>query len=719
MTSQAPAPRPGPRRLARRSVATAAMVVAAATTAPTASASAAAPVPREPGTAASYDSGLAPTPYMGWNTYYGLGAPTEKEVRSVADKLVGSGLRDSGYDIVWLDGGWQADNPRDAQGRLVANPERFPSGIPALVSYLHQRGLRAGIYTDAGTYDGGKSCGLGSRGHYDDDARQFAGWKIDAIKVDFLCGIGAKLDPGPAYKELSDAVAKSGRRMLLNLCNPLTDDWGLPHTPEQDAHNTFVYAPAIADSWRTGTDIAWGTPTAGEWPNILRNMDANAWHPEAQGPGHWNDPDYLIPMRPMSDGTPELTEEESTTQFVMWAEMASPLVLGSDPRTLNPSMLATLRNPEIIRVDQDRLGVQGVRVASDDTGDVYSKVLSGRGQRAVVLLNRSDKAARRTVRFADTALGGPVAVRDLRARADRGVHTDSYTVEVPAHGTAFLKLTGADALPGTGLGERTTSDPAVARSGDTVQTFLRGPHGTLVQHTDTGHGTPYSRDLGGPVKGGILGQPAVHASADGRVDVFVRGADSRAYRRVSTGGHWGDWQSLGGQLADAPSVAFTDPGHWTLVARDGEGRITQRGPAAGWTSLDTPDGRVTYGRPSAAVDSAGRVHIAVRTASDDIWTRSRDAQGRWTDWSALGGTVSGSPTLVTVGDQVLLYARAGDYTLWQQRYRAGSWQGWSKRQEFPSAAFDGALGAAAGADGTVDAVYRGVDGTVHRTAFEQ
>jgi alpha-galactosidase len=444
-----------------------------------------------------YDSGLAPTPYMGWNTYYGLGAPTEQQVRSVADKLVNSGLRDAGYDIVWLDGGWQADNPRDADGRLVANPDRFPSGIPALVSYLHQRGLKAGIYTDAGTYDGGKSCGLGSRGHYDADARQFAAWKIDAVKVDFLCGIGAKLDPGPAFKEFSDAVAKSGRKMLLNLCNPLTDDWGLPHTPEQDAHNTYVYAPTIADSWRTGTDIAWGTPSPGQWPNILRNMDANAWHPEAQGPGHYNDPDYLIPMRQISDGSLELSQEESTTQYVMWAEMASPLVLGSDPRTLSDSMLATLRNPEIIGVDQDPLAIQGVRVASDSVGDVYSKVLVGHARRAVVLLNRSDQPALRTVQFADVGLGGPVQVRDLRARADRGAHTGSYTVEVPAHGTAFLKLTGADALPGTNLGAKATASPAVVRDGDTLTTFLRGPHGSLVQHTDAG-----VRDLGGPTKGG-------------------------------------------------------------------------------------------------------------------------------------------------------------------------------------------------------------------------
>lgn len=683
-------------------LATAISVVLAASAAPTATAD----TTVDQGAPDYYDSGLAPTPYMGWNTYYGLGAPTETEVRAVADKLVGSGLRDSGYDIVWLDGGWQADNPRDAHGRLTAHPDRFPSGIPALVSYLHRRGLKAGIYTDAGTYDGGKSCGLGSRGHYAQDARQFADWKVDAIKVDFLCGIGAQLDPGPAFKEFSDAVAKSGRRMLLNLCNPLTDDWGLPHTPEQDAHNTYAYAPTIADSWRTGTDIAWGTPSPGQWPNVLRNMDANAWHPEAQGPGHYNDPDYLIPMRRMADGQYELTQEESTTQFVMWAEMGSPLVLGSDPRTLSDSMIETLRNPEIIAVDQDPPAVQGVRVATDSVGDVYSKVLQGRGQRAVVLLNRSDQPARRTVRFADAGLGGQIRVRDLRARADRGTHSGSYTVEVPAHGTAFLKLTGAPALPGTSLGVRATASPAVVAGGGT---FFRGPSGSLVQLTDGRR-----QDLGGR----ILGQPAAYASAGGRIDVFVRGADNRAYRRVFADGRWGAWQDLGGRLTDAPSVAFTDPDRWTLFVRGSDGGTVQRGPSSGWSSLGTPGDRTTYGRPSAVVDSEGRVHVAVRTAADDVWTRSRDATGEWSGWTSLGGTVSGSPTLVAVGDAVVLYARAGDYTLWQQRFEGGAWQGWTKRQEFPSAAFEGALGAVAGAGGAVDAVFRGVDGLVHRTRFE-
>ncbi|MCT9108810.1 glycoside hydrolase family 27 protein [Streptomyces mirabilis] len=668
-----------------------------------------------------YDSGLASTPYMGWNTYYGLGAPTEDQVKKVADHLVSSGLRDSGYNIVWLDGGWQADQPRDPQtGQLVANATRFPSGIPALVTYLHKRGLKVGIYTDAGEYDGGKWCGLGSRGHYEQDARQFAGWKVDAIKVDFLCGIGAGLDPGPAFKEFSDAVAKSGRKMLLNLCNPLTDDWGMPHTPEQDAHNTFVYGPTAADSWRTGTDIAWGTPTAGEWPNILRNMDANAWHPEAQGPGHWNDPDYLIPMRKLAEGGYELTEEESTTQFVMWAEMASPLMLGSDPRTLAQSMIDTLRNPEIIAVDQDPLGIQGARVATDSVGDVYSKVLQGAGKRAVVLLNRSDQAQDRTVTFADAGLAGKVAVRDLRARASRGTFTGSYTVRVPAHGTAFLKLTGTDEAPGTQLPGRSSASPALVRDGDTLTVFTRGTDGALRAQSARGGDWATSRttDLGGPTRGRILGQPAAYASAGGRIDVFVRGTDDTAYQRVYANGHWGRWQNLGGTLTDAPTAAFAGPDDWTLFVRGADGSVWSRGPASGWTSLGAPQGRPFYGRPSAVVDDAGRLHVAVRTPDDSVWSRTRDTSGTWSDWTSLGGTTSGSPTLVASGGTVHLYARAGDYTLWTRSWTAdGGWAGWSKDTDFVSGAFDGALGAVAGPDGGVLAAYRGVDGRVHQTGL--
>lgn len=662
-----------------------------------------------------YDSGLAPTPYMGWNTYYGLGAPTEDQVKDVADHLVGSGLKGSGYDIVWLDGGWQADTPRDAQGRLVAHPDRFPSGIPALVDYLHKRGLRAGIYTDAGTYDGGKSCGLGSRGHYQQDAEQFAGWKVDAIKVDFLCGITEKIDPGPAFKEFSDAVAKSGRRMLLNLCNPLTDDWGLPHTPAQDAHNAYVYGPTTGDSWRTGTDIAWGTPTAGQWPNILRSADANAGHPEAQAPGRYNDPDYLIPMRKLDDGSLELTEEESTSQLVLWAEMGSPLVIGSDPRTLPKRMIDTLRNPEILAVDQDPLAIQGVRVASDATGDVYSKVLKGSGKRAVVLLNRSERAAERTVDFADAGLSGPVGVRDLRARKGAGTHSGSYTVKVPAHGTAFLGLSGRDEAPGTSLSTRTDASPALVRDGDRLSVFTRGADGSLQRRDGRdGHWSGRATGLGGPTHGRIAGEPAAYAAGHGRIDVFARGTDDAAYRISYAGGRWGRWQKLGGALADSPAAAYDRSGHWTLYARGTDGRIHTRGERTGWSALQGPDGVGLYGRPSAVTDAAGRTQLAVRAADDSVRLRVRDASGGWSGWSSLGGTVSASPTLVATGGQVRLYVRAGDYTLWQRTLAAGSWGDWSQEKSFPSGSFDGELAAVAGPGGKVLTAFRGVAGVIRQ-----
>ncbi|WP_218134876.1 glycoside hydrolase family 27 protein [Amycolatopsis xylanica] len=643
-----------------------------------------------------YDSGLAPTPYMGWNTYFAIGAPTEASIKSIAEHIIASGLRDAGYKYIWIDGGWNAPNPRDAQGNLVADPVKFPSGLSSLVGWLHERGLRAGIYTDAGPSDG-KNCAAGSGGgYYEKDAKQFARWKFDAIKIDFLCGIAANLKPAQAFAEFSKAVRKAGRPMLLNLCNPVTDVWGVPHGPDQVAGIAYTYGPTNADSWRTDTDVAFGTPYEGIWRDMLRNMDDNAAHPEANGPGHYNDPDYLIPMRKTEKGTYELNEEESTTQFVMWSEMASPLILGSDPRTLPASMIDTLKNPEILAVNQDPLAIQGVRVADG----VYSKVLSGKGKRAVVLLNRGEAPASMTVNFADAGLTGQVAVRDLRARADRGVTTGSYTATVPAHGTAFVQLKGTDLVPGNDLGGTASASPAIARVDDThAVAFVRDQHGELQQQVL--NGTTWSGKWT-PVGGKILGQPAVFASGD-RVDVFVRGTDNAAYQRTSWRGTWGPWVNLGGRLTDSPSVDFTSPNSWTLVARGSDGKVWKRTAQSGWSSIGAPKDQPVYGRPSAA---GGQV--AVRAADDSVWTYSNGA------WATLGGVVSGSPTLLATEGRVYLFARASDYTLWQINRTGGAWGTWFKRTEFASNSLVGAVGATAGANGSAWVVVRGPDDRVHQ-----
>jgi alpha-galactosidase len=639
------------------------------------------------GAPAHYEPAPA-TPYMGWNTYFGLGGdPTETEVKSVTDYLVSSGLRDAGYRIVWIDGNWAAPTPRDAAGSLVADPARFPSGLSSLTRYIHDRGMRAGIYTDAGPFIEGQ-CGLGSYGHYRDDVRRFARWGFDALKADWLCGRASGMDPESTYRQLSAEVAKSPRPMLLNICNPVSSDWGGgPSPPEALSTWSYTYAPDIATSWRTYTDVGLVDPQP-QWQYqwVLRNMDVNAYHPAATGPGHFNDPDYLVPMRPLPGGGFEMTLDESKTQLGMWAMMAAPLIIGSDPRGLPPAMVAALRNPEIIAVDQDPLVRQGVKVA--DTGpttQIWSKTLSGTGNRAVALLNRGDAAQQITVNYADVALGGPVRVRDLWARSDAAGTDSAYTATVPAHGVAMLRLSGTDVVAGTDVAGPVTSSPAIV--GDAV--FARGPDGKLLGKR-------------------ILGQPAAYGSAGGRIDVYARGTDDAIWRRALVDGRWEPWTSLGGTASDAPTVAGS-----TVFTRGADGLVSMRSLAhGGWTSIGAPDGRPIHGRPSAVVDDAGRLHVAVRTRTDEIWERTRDG-AVWSDWTDLGGTLNDSPTLLATSGRVYLFALAADNRLWQRNYVDGGWGGWFRRDEFSTDAFQGAVGVEAGPNGSARVAVRGVDGHVH------
>jgi alpha-galactosidase len=675
-----------------------------------ASAATAAPPTATPTAPTSTDSGLDPTPYMGWDTYYSLGtAVTQSSVESVADFLLSSGLAKAGYDYVWLDGGWQDNPPRDADGQLQANPQEFPDGIPAMANWLHARGLKLGIYTDAGVYNSAY-CGLGSGGYYQEDADTFADWHVDAIKVDFLCGIAEDMNPGPAYTAFSEAVAKSGRKMLLALCNPLTAAWGEPNPASYDAWYNYTFGPLIADSWRTDTDIAYATPTAGEWQYVVRNIDDNEAHPEAESPGHYNDPDYLIPMRKLADGGYELNETQSIAQFEMWAEMGSPLMLGSDPRTLPQSMLDVLKNPDILAVDQDPLDIQGVAIDSTSTGTVYSKVLDGNGRRAIVLLNTSDTAQSMTVDFADAGLSGGVRVRDLLSERSEGTYTTSYTTTVPATGSVMLLLTGTDAEPGISLGGHATGDPALARVNDADQAvFVRGPGGRLEEQNTTNPGT--WTDLGGPVDGRIVGQPAAYANSDGSLDLFVTGTDGHAYQRTFANGQWGRWTDLGGNLASAPTVAYAGPGAWTLTATGTDGQIWTLTTDGGWAAIGTPPGMTVYGRPSAVTDGT-TTYVAVRVNDDSIWLDTYD-NGQWSGWTSLGGTVSDSPTLLSTLGRVYLFVRASDYTVWENNLTAGAWSGWFERTEFTSDDYNGAFGAAAGDDGYAWISYRGIDGHVH------
>ncbi|MEV6281503.1 NPCBM/NEW2 domain-containing protein [Kribbella sp. NPDC051770] len=403
---------------------------------------------------------LSPTPYQGWNTYFGLGGDfTEDTIKSVADSIVSRGLAKAGYDIVWLDGGWQADQSRGENGELVANPAKFPSGLKPLVDYIHAKGLKAGIYTDAGPYIPGK-CGLGSGGgYYQRDADQFAALGFDAVKVDFLCGIAADLDPKTAFTEFAKALRNnaSKRPMIFNLCNPVTSpDWG-DYPESQQSTNSWSYAPEIAQSWRTYTDVGFVFDI--KYKDVLRNYDQNARHPEVVRPGAYNDPDYLAPELGMSD-------EEFRTQMTLWSVAAAPLIIGSDVRKLSNTSIATLTDPDVLAINQDKAVVQAVRVGAAGTTETWVKRLAD-GGRAVVLLNRGDSAKTLTTTAKAVGLGG---ARFTVKNAWTNKVTESagtISAAVPAHGAALLRVSAARGLPG--IPHVTAGIPTVTKVGSAVQ----------------------------------------------------------------------------------------------------------------------------------------------------------------------------------------------------------------------------------------------------------
>lgn len=378
-------------------------------------------------------------PYMGWNSWYTYweGA-TEVDIRAQADAMVSSGLRELGYDVIGLDGGWwtKADNiegtpyvPRGPSGEIIARPDRFPSGMKALGDYLHDRDLRYGLYTDTGASGCGASAGSG--GFYESDTRTFAQWGADLLKVDNCGNKDAAIPEAIAfYSSFRDAMtaASAIRPMLMNIC-----EWGW--------RSPWLWAPSIGTSWRTGNDITF--EGAISWSNVLRNFDANA-HAAAQSPGAYNDPDYLL------IGGFGLSQEEERSYFSMWAIAGAPLMLATDLTRLTPETMAIVGNPEVIEVDQDLAGNQGVLVRQDFLmrTQVWRKIqlpdAYGRSVSAVLLLNRSEIPMSVETNWGELGFSRVDEVRDLWARTELAVDPAGYSTTVPPHGVVMLKLTGVE-----------------------------------------------------------------------------------------------------------------------------------------------------------------------------------------------------------------------------------------------------------------------------------
>ncbi|WP_051823765.1 NPCBM/NEW2 domain-containing protein [Streptomyces sp. NRRL S-1448] len=367
------------------------------------------PAPRLP-------DGLAKTPPMGfnnWNSTHCRAEFTEDMVKGIADLFLAKGLKDAGYQYVNLDDCWALPT-RDANGKLVPDPRRFPHGIKAVADYVHSKGLKFGIYTSAGTKTCNSAGFPGGLGHEKSDAQQFADWGVDYLKYDNCNNQG--VDAQQRYRTMRDALRATGRPIVYSIC-----EWG--------ENKPWEWASDVGHLWRTTGDIS------DSWSSMLAIARQNLPLAPYAGPGHWNDPDML------EVGNGGMTDTEYRSHFSLWSMMAAPLLIGSDLRKAGPETFEILANKDVIALDQDALGKQATVLASESGRWTLVKQLAG-GDRAVALFNETDRPQR--IATTARAVGLPQAagyrLRDLWQHRDTHT-TGAIAATVPAHGTTVYRVT--------------------------------------------------------------------------------------------------------------------------------------------------------------------------------------------------------------------------------------------------------------------------------------
>lgn len=378
--------------------------------------------------------GLAQTPPMGWSSWNKFGGNiSEKDIRGIADAMVSSGLADCGYVYVNIDDCWHGE--RDADGNIQCNPETFPSGMKAMGDYLHSKGLKFGIYSDAGC----KTCAgePGSLGHEYQDAKTYASWGVDYLKYDW-CNTPDQNAIG-SYRLMRDALREAGRPIMFSIC-----EWG--------SNKPWNWAGEIGHLWRTTGDIGcifdndkhYGE---GYWNplGVVQIVDLNEPLRKYAGPGHWNDPDMLEVGNGMS-------ENEDRAHFTLWCMMAAPLILGNDVRDMSDATRDILTNKEVIAIDQDPLGVQGWRFFTRDGVEYWYKPLEGEDW-ALCVFNRNREPRKVELDWKNLSTYDVItrryfspternyAIRNLWSHKDEGMTDKNKTVTIPGHDVLLYCMT--------------------------------------------------------------------------------------------------------------------------------------------------------------------------------------------------------------------------------------------------------------------------------------
>lgn len=366
---------------------------------------------------------LAPTPPMGWMTWNFFGTDiNENIIREMADAMVNSGMVKAGYDHIMIDDGWQGG--RDNKNNMIPDPKKFPSGIKALADYVHSKGIKLGIYSDAAQL----TCAnfTASLGFEEQDAKTFASWGIDYLKYDYCHAPSDSNTAKTRYKKMADALRNSGRDIVFSVC-----EWG--------GRQPWHWAAGIGGQlWRTTGDVR------DSWKSVMYNYDINDKLNEFAGPGHWNDPDMLIvglrgSKGPAGDeGGSGCNDIEYQSNMSLWCMMASPLIATNDVRNMNAETKRILLNDEAIAIDQDPLGKQAELKIKNDVWNVLVKPLSD-GDVAVSILNRSNTSQSTSIDFSDLGLDGKYEVRDLWQHKNLGKEK-KWKGTLASHETKLLRL---------------------------------------------------------------------------------------------------------------------------------------------------------------------------------------------------------------------------------------------------------------------------------------
>ncbi len=363
-------------------------------------------------------------PTMGWSSWntFGLNI-SETIIKNQASAMVSKGLKDVGFDHINIDDGYFGGRDKTT-GQLLIHPQRFPHGMKTVVDYIHAKGLKAGIYSDAGhntcgSMFGGDAIGKGV-GLYEHDQQDadlfFNELGFDFIKVDFCGGSyyhnedHLVLDEEQRYRAIAQAIANTGRTdVRMNACR-----WAYPGTWVDEA----------AFSWRTTADIN------DSWGSVRDILAENLYLSAYCSRGHYNDMDMLEVGRSM-------TSEEDKTHFGMWCIMNSPLLIGCNLTNIKSTTLNLLKNTELIALNQDTLYQQAYLAARLNECFVLVKDIEQEqaGKRAIAIYNPTDGTRTVTLPFSTVDLGGTVTLRDVFTKKDLGEFTDSYKVTVPAHAT--------------------------------------------------------------------------------------------------------------------------------------------------------------------------------------------------------------------------------------------------------------------------------------------